>query len=90
MQQKQQLSDAGNVVEAIAKAIVDHPDRIVIHEDEGSHSSVITIETHPNDVGKVIGKRGVLADAIRTITDAIGGRLKRRYVIEVLEPQRRP
>lgn len=82
---------AGNVqamkalIEAIVKAIVDDPDRVVIHEVEGSHACVLELSVAPDDVGKVIGKKGVHADALRRIVHAVGGKHKRRYVLEILE-----
>ena len=62
------------LVEAIVKALVDRPDEVVITEVEGTHSCVIELQVAPEDVGKVIGKRGVHADAIRRIVHAVGGK----------------
>lgn len=82
---------AGNVqamkslIEAIVKAIVDQPDRVVLTEIEGSQACVLELSVAPEDIGKVIGKKGVHADAIRRIVHAVGGKHKRRYVLEILE-----
>ena len=73
------------LVEAIVKAIVDQPDAVEVTEIEGSHACIIELKVAPEDVGKVIGKKGVHADAIRRIVHAIGGKKRRRYVLEVIE-----
>ncbi len=77
------------LVEAIVKALVDKPDEVVITEVEGNHTCVIELEVAPEDVGKVIGKRGVHADAIRRIMHAAGGKKKKRYVLEIIEERHR-
>lgn len=79
------LVDVKGLVEAIVKALVDHPDQVVLHEVEGSHSCVLELSVAPDDVGKVIGKKGIHADAIRRIVHAVGGKNKKRYVLEILE-----
>ncbi|MFT5680665.1 MAG: putative RNA-binding protein YlqC (UPF0109 family) [Myxococcota bacterium] len=73
------------LVETIVKALVDRPDEVVVTEVEGTYSSVIELKVAPSDVGKVIGKKGVHADAIRRIVHAIGGKKKKRYVLEIIE-----
>ena len=73
------------LVEEIVKALVDHPEDVVVTEVTGAHSSVLELKVAPEDVGKVIGKKGVHADAIRRIVNAMGGKEKKRYVLEILE-----
>jgi len=73
------------LVEEIVKAIVDRPDEVDVSEVEGTHSTVLELKVSREDVGKVIGKKGVHADAIRRIVHAIGGKQKRRYVLEIIE-----
>lgn len=73
------------LVEEIVKAIVDNPDEVVVSEVEGSHSTVLELKVARDDVGKVIGKKGVHADAIRRLVHAIGGKKKRRYILEIIE-----
>ena len=72
-------------MESIVKAIVDYPEQVRCHEVEGTHSCVLELEVAREDVGKVIGKKGIHADAIRRIVHAIGGKKKKRYVLEILE-----
>lgn len=77
--------DVRVLVELIVKAIVDFPEKVHCHEVEGTHSCVLELEVAKEDVGKVIGKKGIHADAIRRIVHAIGGKKKKRYVLEILE-----
>ncbi len=73
------------LVELIVKALVDFPEQVTCYEVEGTHSCVLELEVAKEDVGKVIGKRGIHADAIRRIVNAVGGKNKKRYVLEILE-----
>jgi predicted RNA-binding protein YlqC (UPF0109 family) len=73
------------LVEIIVKALVDYPEQVRCYEVEGTHSCVLELEVAKEDVGKVIGKRGIHADAIRRIVNAVGGKNKKRYVLEILE-----
>ena len=74
-----------DLVERIAKALVDKPEEVVVKEIEGSHSSVIELKVAKDDLGKVIGKRGRTAEAMRTIITAASAKLKKRCVLELLE-----
>jgi len=62
------------LVELIVKALVDFPEQVHCHEVEGTHSCVLELEVAKEDVGKVIGKHGIHADAIRRLVNAIGGK----------------
>lgn len=73
------------LIEAIVRALVDHPEQVLVREIEGTHSCVLELSVAPDDVGKVIGKKGIHADAIRRIVHAVGGKNKKRYVLEILE-----
>jgi uncharacterized protein len=73
------------LVETIVKALVDRPEDVEVHEVQGQHSCVIELKVAREDIGKVIGKRGVHAQALRTIITAAGGKKKKRYVLEILE-----
>jgi predicted RNA-binding protein YlqC (UPF0109 family) len=74
-----------DLVEMIAKALVDKTDEVSVEEAMGTHTCVIKLKVAKEDIGKVIGKRGANANAIRTILDAAGGKENRRYVLEILE-----
>ncbi len=70
---------------AISQALVDHPDQVQVTEVEGEQTTVLELKVAPEDLGKVIGKQGRTARAIRTILNASGMKLKKRFVLEILE-----
>ncbi|NOZ12065.1 MAG: KH domain-containing protein [Acidobacteria bacterium] len=70
---------------AIAKALVDHPEQVEVTEIEGEQTTVLELKVAPEDLGKVIGKQGRTARAVRTILNASGMKLKKRFVLEILE-----
>lgn len=74
-----------DLVEMIAKALVDKPDDVHVDESMGTHTCVMKLRVAKEDIGKVIGKRGANANAIRTILDAAGGKQNKRYVLEIVE-----
>lgn len=73
------------VVETIAKALVDNPDEVTVREIDGEATTVLELRVAPQDLGKVIGKQGRTARAIRTLLRAAGMKLKKRFVLEILE-----
>ena len=73
------------LIEAIAKALVDNPDQVAVNAVEGEQVTVLELSVHPSDLGKVIGKQGRTARSIRTILNAAGMKLKRRFTLEILE-----
>ncbi len=73
------------LVETIAKALVDNPDQVKVTEIEGEKTSVIELSVAKEDLGKVIGKQGKTARAIRTILSAASSKLKKRAVLEIIE-----
>lgn len=73
------------LIEYIAKALVDHPERVKVTEIEGERTSVIELSVAKEDLGKVIGKQGKTARAIRTILTAASTKLKKRSVLEIIE-----
>jgi len=73
------------LVELIAKALVDNPDRVKVTQLDGEQSSIIELTVAPEDLGKVIGKQGRNAQAIRIIIGAAGMKLKKRVNLEILE-----
>lgn len=74
-----------DLVEEIAKALVDKPDQVSVRAIEGEQVIVLELRVHPDDLGKVIGKQGRTAKSIRTILGAAGMKLKKRYTLEILE-----
>ena len=73
------------LIEMIAKALVDHPEEVVVKPIEGEKSTVLELRVAASDLGKVIGKQGRTARSIRTILGAAGMKLKRRFTLEILE-----
>lgn len=74
-----------DLIEAIAKALVDYPDQVSVRAVEGEQVTVLELRVHPSDLGKVIGKQGRTARSIRTILGASGMKLKKRFTLEILE-----
>jgi predicted RNA-binding protein YlqC (UPF0109 family) len=74
-----------DLVEAIAKALVDNPDQVVVRSVEGEQVTVLELRVHPTDLGKVIGRQGRTAKSIRTILGAAGMKIKKRLTLEILE-----
>ena len=73
------------LVELIAKALVDNPDKVQVTQLDGEQSSIIELKVAPEDLGKVIGKQGRIAQAIRLILGAAGMKLKKRFSLELIE-----
>jgi predicted RNA-binding protein YlqC (UPF0109 family) len=73
------------LVEAIAKALVDHPDQVQVRSVDGEQVTVLELRVHPEDLGKVIGRQGRTAKSIRTILGAAGMKIRKRLTLEILE-----
>jgi predicted RNA-binding protein YlqC (UPF0109 family) len=73
------------LVEAIAKALVDKPDQVQVNAVEGEQVTVLELRVDPTDLGKVIGRQGRTAKSIRTILGAVGMKLRKRLTLEILE-----
>jgi predicted RNA-binding protein YlqC (UPF0109 family) len=73
------------LVESIAKALVDHPDDVKVNALDGEQVTVLELRVHPEDLGKVIGRQGRTAKSIRTLLGAAGMKLKKRFTLEILE-----
>ncbi len=74
-----------DLITEIVKALVDQPDEVSVNEIEGSHTITLEVRVAKMDMGKVIGKRGITAQAIRTILSAASGKIRKRYMIELVE-----
>ncbi len=75
----------GDLVEFIAKALVDNPDEVSVNEVEGSQSIIIELKVAPDDMGKIIGKQGRIAKAIRTVVKAAAIKDNKRVVVEIIQ-----
>jgi predicted RNA-binding protein YlqC (UPF0109 family) len=78
MQQKE-------LVEFIAKSLVDSPEQVEVREAEGEQGAVLELSVSKEDLGKIIGKQGRTARAIRTLLGAVSAKTKKRVVLEILE-----
>jgi predicted RNA-binding protein YlqC (UPF0109 family) len=73
------------LIEIMAKALVENPEQVRVSEIAGEHTTVIELRTAKEDLGKVIGKQGRNARAIRTILNAAAAKLRKRVVLEIIE-----
>jgi hypothetical protein len=74
-----------DLVEAMARALVDTPEEVIVKEVEGERTTVFELRVASSDLGKVIGKQGKTARAMRTILGAAGTKIGKRCVLEILE-----
>ena len=73
------------LVELVARSLVDEPGQVEVAQIEGEQTTVLELRVAPDDLGKVIGKRGRTARAIRTLLAATGSKVNKRFVLEILE-----
>jgi predicted RNA-binding protein YlqC (UPF0109 family) len=73
------------LVEAIARTLVDHPEEVQVKSVDGAQVVVLELRVHPDDLGKVIGRQGRTAKAIRTLLGASGMKLRKRFTLEIVE-----
>ena len=73
------------LIEDIVRSLVDMPDQVQIKEVIGEHAHVLELQVAKEDLGKVIGKGGAHASAIRTLMAAASGKEKKRYILEIIE-----
>jgi predicted RNA-binding protein YlqC (UPF0109 family) len=69
----------------IAKALVDQPEKVSVVEIESRNTNVLELSVAKSDIGKIIGKQGRTAMAIRTILSAASGKLRKRYILEIVD-----
>ena len=74
-----------DLIKYIAQALVDNPDEVRVSEVEGNQTSVLELKVAKEDLGKVIGKQGRTARAMRTILSAASAKVKKRTVLEIIE-----
>ena len=74
-----------DLIKYIAQALVDHPEEVSVNEVEGNQTSVLELKVAKEDLGKVIGKQGRTARAMRTILGAASAKLRKRTVLEIIE-----
>ena len=74
-----------DLIVEIAKALVDQPDQVSINEIEGTNTNVLELTVAKSDLGKVIGKQGRTAQALRTLLSGVSGKTRKRYILEIVE-----
>ena len=74
-----------DLVEFMAKSLVDDPESVVVNMIEGEQSTIIELKVAEDDIGKVIGKHGRIAKAVRTILSASANKAGKRFVLEILD-----
>lgn len=74
-----------DLVEVIAKSLVDHPDEVVVTETEKDNATIVELRVSPTDMGKVIGKQGRIAKAIRSLVKAAASKDDKKVVVEILQ-----
>ncbi len=74
----------GELVKYIAINLVDKPEDVKVTEKEGDHATIIELSVAPDDMGKVIGKQGRIAKAIRTVVKAASIRENKKYIVEII------
>ena len=75
------------LVEAIAKSLVDKPENVVVTETSGRQGTVIELKVDPDDMGKVIGKQGRIAKALRVVVKAAATRENKKVTVEIVKEQ---
>lgn len=73
------------LIETIARALVDQPDQVSVTEIGGMHTSIIELKVAKPDIGKIIGKQGRTAGALRTVLSAVSSKTKKRVVLEIMD-----
>ena len=74
-----------DLVELVAKSLVDHPDKVNVTQLDGEQTTILELRVDPSGLGKVIGRQGRTARALRTILGAAGMKQRRRYSLEIIE-----
>ena len=74
-----------DLISEIAQALVDRPEQVSVSEVEGGQTLILELKVAKEDIGKIIGKRGRTAQAIRTILSAASGKAKKRIVLEIVD-----
>ena len=74
-----------DLISDIVRALVDRPEEVSVNKIEGAHTTVLEVSVAKSDMGKVIGKQGKNAYAIRTILSAASGKNRKHYILEIVE-----
>jgi hypothetical protein len=83
------ISQMGQLVSVIARNLVDRPQEVLVRGQEGANTMVLELHVAKEDVGKVIGRDGRTAQAIRTLVRAVSAKLRKRTVLEIIDQQQK-
>ena len=73
------------LVEVIAKSLVDHPEEVVVNQTEESNAILVELKVAPSDMGKVIGKQGRIAKAIRSVVKAAAAKEDKKVIVDIMD-----
>ena len=73
------------LIEQIVRLLVDDPDAVEVNEEEGEQTTILEVKVAKEDIGKVIGRQGRTARALRTLLNAAGMKVRKRFVLQILE-----
>ncbi len=73
------------LVEVIAKSLVDHPEEVSVTEEESDNAITVTLKVAADDMGKVIGKQGRIAKSIRTVVKAAASKIDKKVIVDILQ-----
>ena len=79
------MSELKELVDFLGRGLVDYPDEVEVNEIVGEQTTVVELRVHKDDLGKVIGKQGRTAKALRTILNAAATKINKRCVLEIIE-----
>ena len=82
---EKQLGELSRMIEFMARMLVDFPDKVEINEIAGENTTVIELKVAKEDLGKIIGKQGRTARALRTVLNGASTKLRKRTVLEIVE-----
>ncbi len=85
MAETEETDNVKDLVEYLAKALVDHPDQVSVNAVQGENTSILELTVAKQDIGKIIGKQGRTSVAIRTILSNVSMKAGRRFVLEIIE-----
>lgn len=74
-----------DLIKYVAQSLVDNPDEVLVSMIDGEHTSILELRVMKEDLGKVIGKKGRTAQAMRTLLNAVSAKHKKRVVLEIVE-----
>jgi predicted RNA-binding protein YlqC (UPF0109 family) len=84
-ERKESPMEVKDLIREFVKLLVDHPEDVEVREVSGVHTCLFELKVNKADVGKVVGRKGSHAQALRTLLSALGGKQNKKYTLEILE-----